>query len=409
MKKNNLVKALVVADSHYYRTPDGKVYVDSVFDYDFYKRYLMAFEIVYVVARIEELEVIPKDKKLASGDNVTFLALPPYKGPWEYLKKYFKIKRLAKIYSEKCDCGIFRIPGATANILSKEFKRTNKPFAVELVVDPWEYFSKGTIKSIARPFIQIIWTLFVKSMCLKANGVSYVTEFYLQKKYPSKAIINGESKKYFTSHYSSVELEDNHFSVFKKHVKKNRYVISHVANTFTSYGKGHIPLMKALKVVRDRGYDVSIKFIGDGPLRNEFETISKKVGIENHVEFLGKLSNGNEVRKAISETDLFVFPTRAEGLPRVILEAMSEGLPCISSPTSGIPEILENQYLCEYDDYLCFSEKIIELISNNKLIDLASKQNIEMAKKYSNSILNKRRKEFYMKLRDLAKIKIDFK
>ena len=42
--KGSSMNLLLVADGHYYQTPDGTVYADSVFDYTFYKRYLMTFE-----------------------------------------------------------------------------------------------------------------------------------------------------------------------------------------------------------------------------------------------------------------------------------------------------------------------------------------------------------------------------
>lgn len=393
---------LVVADGHYWRTSNGDVYVDSVFDYSFYKRYLMVFDKVYAIARIQDVQDPPLGKKLASGEDVIFLELPPYKGPWQYMAKYYKITKLARDYSKLCKCGIFRLPGATANIVSKAFIKSKKPFALEIVVDPWEYFSKGTIKSIARPFVRISWTKFVKNMCLKANGVSYVTEFYLQNLYPSYATINGNSKHYFTESYSSVELDDTKFGIPRKHFSKEQYLISHVSNSFSSYGKGHITLMKALAIIIERGFNVNVEFIGDGPLRSEFKNFAKELGIENHIMFLGKLPNGEAVRDVISKSDLFVFPTKAEGLPRVLLEAMAEGLPCISSPASGIPEILSEDYLCNYGDYVSFADKIIELITNSSLMDYESERNINTAKKYSSSKLNYRRREFYKKLKDLA-------
>ena len=49
----------------------------------------------------------------------------------------------------------------------------------------------------------------------------------------------------------------------------------------------------------------------------------------DYVEFAGRLSNGDEVREKIRNSDIFILPTYAEGLHRVILEAMSLGLPCL--------------------------------------------------------------------------------
>ena len=77
---------LLVADGHYYQTPDGTVYADSVFDYTFYKRYLTTFEHVYAVVRARQVDEVPKGKKLASGEGVSFLNMPVFQGPWQYAK-----------------------------------------------------------------------------------------------------------------------------------------------------------------------------------------------------------------------------------------------------------------------------------------------------------------------------------
>ncbi len=159
---------LLVADGHYYRTPNGDIYVESVFDYNFYKRYLNVFDAVYAVARIKDISEIPKDKKMCSGPGVNFLDFPLYQGPWQYAQKYFEIKKIAKEYCYKFDCAIFRLPGATANIMCEEYQKTGKPFAVEIVIDPWENFAPGSGTGILRPIIRRSWTNLVKKMCLLA-------------------------------------------------------------------------------------------------------------------------------------------------------------------------------------------------------------------------------------------------
>ncbi|MCA0985182.1 glycosyltransferase family 4 protein [Halobacillus yeomjeoni] len=396
------MEIMVVPDGHYYRDPNGSVYVESVYNYDFFKRYLSVYNKVYVVGRITSLQSIPNNMKLASGNNVEFLELPAYKGPWGYVKNYWKIRNLAKDYSKRFNCAIFRVPGATANIMCKEFALTKKPFAVEVVVDPWEYFSKGSVQSITRPLVRRIWTNFLKRICKKANGVSYVTKNYLQKKYPSYSIINGESNYYFDSNYSSVSLNANSFGEPKKYHGKSKFTISHVANAFVSYGKGHVTLMNALKIVRNKGYDVDIVFIGDGPLKSEFIKMSKSFGIDKYVTFTGRLPDGDAVRELISNSDLFVFPSMAEGLPRVVLEAMSVGLPCISSPVTGIPEILPSEYLVDHKDHEGYANKIIELIQDTERLEEASERNIEVAGNFTEEKLNAKRKKFYKRLKKLT-------
>lgn len=396
------MNVLVVADGHYYITKKGLVYADSVYDYKFYRRYLQAFDHVYAVIRAEVVSDVPKGKRLSSGDGVTFLRIPNFHGPFQYIKEYFKLVKYVKRYCRDYDCGIFRIPAATSNVFCKYFLKTKKPFAVEVVTDPWENFSpKATGNPIVLYFVRRVWTKTVKDMCQKANGAAYVTSNYLQMKYPPRASYD-TTGKFFTASYSSVELEDDSFSnerIWKSGQK--RYIVSHVANYFNDYGKGHLVLMNAVKIVRDRGYPLEIQFIGDGPKRKEFEDYARRLGILNITQFVGRLASGVEVRNMIRASDLFVLPTFAEGLPRALLEAMAEGLPCLSSPTCGVPEVLMSDYLFDFEDVNGFANGIITFLANADLMTREGKRNLEKAKEFSSSILNERRKTFYCNLRNL--------
>lgn len=394
------MNVIVVADGHYMQTPDGDVYADAVYGYKFYKRYLNVFDKVFAIVRLEKVEKIPENAKLSSGPNVEFLPLPPYTGPYEYFLSYFKIKKSIAEYSTVAPCAIFRIPGASSNLACKVFAKTSKPFAAEVVVDPWEKFAPDANDSIVAPIVRYSWTSFLKKMCKKANGVSYVTERYLQKKYPPHE--NDES--HFTSYYSSVDLPDDSFAIPKVYEQKEKFLIVHVAASFTDNAKGHVPLIYALKTLRERGYDIEVNFIGDGPKRKEFEKLAAELQIIEYVHFLGLLPDGDAVKKEIRKGDLFVFPTRAEGLPRVLLEAMSEGLPCLSCATCGIPEILDSEYLYRYDDVDGWVKGIISFITNPKRMSDESARNLRVAHEYKTTLLEKRRIEFYRKLLEVSNV-----
>jgi len=393
------MKVLVVADGHYYIDEENNIFVDSVFDYNFYSRYLVAFDEVYAIIRAEKVKEPPIGSKIASGKGVHFLLVPPSTGLVEHLKVMHKTRNLIEKYIKDFDRAILRVPGVIANqVYSQYIKHKDKKLALEVVVDPWEYFAPGTVTHKTRPLFRYWWTRQLKKMCLRADGVSYVTRKYLQKKYPCKALLG---EKGFTASYSSVELPDDDFKTPRSYTSRDKYYISHVAANFISIGKGHVPLMNAVKIVLDKGYDVRVEFIGDGPLRKYFENYAKELGIDDHVYFVGLLASGKAVRDRVGASDIFVFPTRAEGLPRVVLEAMAEGLPVISTPTCGIPEILPPEYLVSYEDYNLLASKIINFIESPELMNEASIKNLETARQFSKSILMKRRKKFYNQLREL--------
>lgn len=394
------MKVLVVPDGSYYIDKNGEVFTDAVYDYDFFSRYLAAFDEVFAVIRAKEVDAAPTGKKKSSGSGVRFLILPQSRGPVEYAKKYFATKKLIKKYVKDFDHAVFRVPGVIPNAVSAAYMRDrSKKFAAEVVVDPWEFFAPGTVKSITRPFVRRLWTSGLKKICKRADGVSYVTERYLQERYPCGAMEGREGC--FTEHYSSVELPDGLFSEPKVYGRIDTLRIAHVANSFTGYGKGHLVLMDALKKVLEAGFSAEVSFIGDGPLRPEFEKYAQDLGIADKVHFKGKFPNGTAVRGELRNNDIFVFPTRAEGLPRCVLEAMSEGLPVLASPVCGIPEILPESCLIDYDDPEGYARRLIELINDPSEMTELSRENIATAYEYRTSVLSARRTDFYKKLRGI--------
>ena len=100
----------------------------------------------------------------------------------------------------------------------------------------------------------------------------------------------------------------------------------------------------------------------------------------------------------LDNSDLFVLPTKAEGLPRVIIEAMAKGLPVVTTPASGNPELIENKYLVEYSDVEGLAHKIEELVTFKEAYEKASRVNFEKSLEYAPDILQTRRDKFYVEL-----------
>jgi glycosyltransferase involved in cell wall biosynthesis len=80
---------------------------------------------------------------------------------------------------------------------------------------------------------------------------------------------------------------------------------------------------------------VRLTVVGDGPDRPEIEAERDRLGLQDRVEMLGERS---DVPEQLARCDAFVLPTRWEGLPYSILEAMASGLPVVASRVGGIPE-----------------------------------------------------------------------
>lgn len=116
--------------------------------------------------------------------------------------------------------------------------------------------------------------------------------------------------------------------------------------------KGQLLLIEAMKRLRDLGLDVNLVLAGDGEMRNQVEALIDQYDLVNNVTITGWIS-GNQVREQILKAEILVLPSFAEGLPVVIMEAMSLRRPVISTYVAGIPELVkhrENGWLCAAGD-----------------------------------------------------------
>lgn len=107
-----------------------------------------------------------------------------------------------------------------------------------------------------------------------------------------------------------------------------------------SIEKGHRFLIEAAKPLVKDYPELQVIFVGDGPLKSELVQLSRRLGIEANVRFLGKVHN---IPLILSLMDLFVLPSLSEGLPMALLEAMAAKVPVIASNVGDIPHVIRDR------------------------------------------------------------------
>ncbi|MBE3576266.1 MAG: glycosyltransferase [Limnochordales bacterium] len=131
--------------------------------------------------------------------------------------------------------------------------------------------------------------------------------------------------------------------------------------------KGHVYLIEALSLL-DR--DVELWLAGDGELRQALEAQVVKLGLQNRVRFLGQCPHDALLKLYEDrQVDAVVLPSLHEGIPVALIEAMSYGLPVISTRTGGVPELLDGGagLLVPPKDSLALAEAIRRLMDNKDL------------------------------------------
>lgn len=150
------------------------------------------------------------------------------------------------------------------------------------------------------------------------------------------------------------------------------------------FRKGGNTILKSAEIIkRSISRKFYILFIGEKP--NGIDTELKLRGLYHNIRFLGFLTH-DKTLKIISNSDIFILPSRSEGLPIAMLEAMSFHLPVIVTPVGDIPKVVKNLYnglFVPYGDEISLANALIKLTSNYVLYNKLSQGAFNTSKKYS--------------------------
>src|SRR6516225_1853110 len=141
-------------------------------------------------------------------------------------------------------------------------------------------------------------------------------------------------------------LDVSQFSyTFPRNVETGEPLILSVARLVEKKGLGD--LMAAADILRRRGRAFQVEIIGSGPQRETLKAQAKRLGLADRVRLLGAQAH-ETVRLAYQRASVFALPCviasngDRDGIPNVLLEAMASGVPVVSTPISGIPELIES-------------------------------------------------------------------
>jgi glycosyltransferase involved in cell wall biosynthesis len=151
-----------------------------------------------------------------------------------------------------------------------------------------------------------------------------------------------------------------------------------------------------------KGFKLELTMIGDGPYQSKLKNEAHRLGIAKQVKFTGYLPPGDAIIKQLDQSDLFILPSRSEGLPRSVIEAMARGLPCIGGNAGGFPELLEARFMVKPITVQALSRTIINTITDVNAMKEAVRRNVKKASEYRTDVLQKRRVEFYTKLKNIT-------
>lgn len=168
------------------------------------------------------------------------------------------------------------------------------------------------------------------------------------------------------------------------------------------------------RLVPEKGYEYAINafyqvlkvfpsvrliIIGEGPLEESLKDMCKRLGIKDHVIFMGYRQ---DVESLEADFDVFVLPSISEGLGLALLEAMALGKPAVATETGGIPEVIKhkvNGFLVPPGNDKYLAEGIIEALSDKeqaKMLGLAAQKTV--FRKFSSTAMIENTEKVYMEI-----------
>lgn len=330
----------------------------------------------------------------SSAPNVEFDPFYQIKGGVDYFYYASAIKKKLRYNIEKVDVVIIRAPSFFGGAAYKICKALGKPYITEVVGCAWD--SHWNYGNFAGKLLAPYNFYLTKRLVKGSSACLYVTEAFLQKKYPTNAVLE--------TYASNVHIPEPDNQALEKRLEKlsdglgdSFLKIGMLANISVKY-KGHSVAIEAISRLIKRLPHIRVKLLlAGGGSPDYVNGLIEKYQVHDQVELLGQLSSGKEVFSFLDDLDLFLQPSLLEGLPRAVIEAMSRGCPVLASSVGGIPELIDSEFLHIRGDAEKLCRDLEKTLTDNKRRIIMARKNFERSKNYTDNLLSKRRVDFYNK------------
>jgi glycosyltransferase involved in cell wall biosynthesis len=385
------MNVLVNTSARFSVTPDGQLWAPSEnLAYKYWARFLDVFDEVYVLGRAFPLDHPAAGARPATGQGVSIIQLPNYSGIVQFAATLPAVRKVVRQALARTGAVYLSVPCLIGDLVW-QMLGPHRPFGVGVCGDPYDAFAPGASKHPLRAPMRWWFSRRLRKLCTGASACTYVTKSALQRRYPCRDSV-------FATYYSSIDLLPEAVVENPPPPKTGPpFKVIHVG-TFDTWYKAPDVLLRAIAGCVKRGLDLNAIVIGDGRHRAEAENLASAIGIADRVKFLGQLPFSAAVRAELDTADLFVLPSRQEGLPKALVEAMARGLPCIATTIGGIPELLAAEDLVPPDDPEALTTSIAAVLRDPQRRERMAARNLATSRDYLSPILRQRRIALYRAL-----------
>lgn len=374
------MKIIFAHDHKFSIDEDNQFYSPGKLNNNSFSRYFHHFDSITILSRF----IVSNSNELRSynkidSDGINFIGIDNQSSfVNRFLKRHYYSNKIKKILSEH-DALVVRVPSEIGFLAAKVAKSIGIPYVCEVVACPEDAMDgiQGLKPKLYKPLI-----VHEMKQCVKdASGAIYVTNQFLQKKYPCSGFVQSAS---------NVEINDTAISSKKYSIEDKPHVEVCLIGNLDSPHKGYETLFNAIEIL-EKSNEKTFTFylVGSGEkYKRTYD--SNKINIV----YTGALSN-EKVIQLLDKVDIYIQPSNQEGLPRATIEAMSRGLPCIVSNAGGLPELVDEKFIHNINDHFSLAELLKVLVRSNIDFFEQSKINLEKSSAYLASNLFKSRNDFF--------------
>jgi glycosyltransferase involved in cell wall biosynthesis len=167
-----------------------------------------------------------------------------------------------------------------------------------------------------------------------------------------------------------------------------------------SHEKGPDLAVKAMVEIRRELAHAHLVFVGDGPMRPVVQDLAQTLGLSDAVSFVGAVPH-DQMARAYGQADVVLIPSRWEGLPAVLLEAMASGVACVSTRVGGVAEVVADgacALMVEPEDVHAIAKACTRLLTEGPLREGISRSAVRRAQEFDAPALIHDRERLYRSL-----------
>lgn len=309
------------------------------------------FDKVYLISPLSYEEHRKKGQKL-SFTNVEVVPLP-YNGSYiRALRNWKAYKTALASVADKADVVYCRVPDPFSWMPALLFKKKTIMHFVGDAIDATQHNEK--------------WSWLKKKVMI----AGYIPDYWLTLRAArhSRVFTNGTHLVEKLARHgvkatpvisSTIFKKDLHDDFTPLPVEKGKVIITYIG--YVRFAKGMNCLMAFCKRLCESGIPFHFHLIGGGEMFDDVRVYWEQEGLTDYVTMHGHIDDKEKMNKILRESDLFFFPSLSEGSPRVVIEAMAQGTPVMSTPVGSLPSTFKDGETIRFFDFND-ADKAIEIV-----------------------------------------------